>query len=203
MKAQTVQPDPKYLLRMRLVASIVALAIVAGAILLGLILVLTGGMGPRGMAVYMFAIIVLNGLWWLVAIVLTGPYYRSLRYEIQDDEVVVHVGIWTKSVKHVPYRTVTNIQVKRDVVDRMLGTGTLNIQTAGMSGQTGAEERLVGLANVQEVYASVAGELRRFRGGMAPTQADMEEEPAAALPEGLGEILAEVRAIRKSLEDRK
>jgi uncharacterized membrane protein YdbT with pleckstrin-like domain len=155
------------------------------------------------MALFMFVNIFLNGLWWLVAIVLSGPYYRSLRYEIQDDEVVVHVGIWTKSVKHVPYRTVTNIQVKRDVVDRMLGTGTLNIQTAGMSGQTGAEERLVGLADVQQVYESVAGELRRFRGAMGPTQADLEEEPAAALPGGLGEILAEVRAIRKSLEDRR
>lgn len=203
MKAQTVQPDPKYLLRMRLIATVVALAIVAGGILLGLILGVTGELRLRGMMVLFFVIIALDGLWWLVAIILTGPYYRSLRYEIQDDEVVVHVGIWTKSVKHVPYRTVTNVQVKRDVVDRLLGTGTLNIQTAGMSGQTGAEERLVGLSNVQEVYASVAGELRRFRGGMAPTQADVEAEPAIALPGDLGEILAEVRAIRKSLEERR
>jgi uncharacterized membrane protein YdbT with pleckstrin-like domain len=203
MKAQTVQPDPKYLLRMRLIATVVALAIIAGAILFGLIMVIAGDMRLRGMLVLFFVVMAVDGLWWLVAIILTGPYYRSLRYEIQDDEVVVHVGIWTKSVKHVPYRTVTNVQVKRDVVDRLLGTGTLNIQTAGMSGQKGAEEQLVGLANVQEVYASVAGELRRFRGGMAPTQADVEEEPAVALPEGLGEILAEVRAIRKALEDRK
>jgi uncharacterized membrane protein YdbT with pleckstrin-like domain len=203
MKTQTVQPDPKYLLRMRLIASIVVLAIIAGAILLGLILGITGEIRLRGMTVLFFVTIVLNGLWWLVAVILTGPYYRSLRYEIQDDEVIVHVGIWTKSVKHVPYRTVTNVQVKRDVVDRLLGTGTLNIQTAGMSGQTGAEERLVGLADVQQVYALVATELRRFRGGMAPTQADVEEEPSIALPEGLGQILAEVRAIRKSLEDRK
>jgi len=203
MKAQTVQPDPKYLLRMRLIATVVALAIIAGAILFGLIMVIAGDMRLRGMLVLFFVVMAVDGLWWLVAIILTGPYYRSLRYEIQDDEVVVHVGIWTKSVKHVPYRTVTNVQVKRDVVDRLLGTGTLNIQTAGMSGQKGAEEQLVGLANVQEVYASVAGELRRFRGGMAPTQADVEEEPAVVLPEGLGEILAEVRAIRKALEDRK
>jgi len=203
MKAQTVQPDPKYLLRMRLIATVVALAIIAGAILFGLIMVIAGDMRLRGMLVLFFVVMALDGLWWLVAIILTGPYYRSLRYEIQDDEVVVHVGIWTKSVKHVPYRTVTNVQVKRDVVDRLLGTGTLNIQTAGMSGQKGAEEQVVGLANVQEVYASVAGELRRFRGGMAPTQADVEEEPAVVLPEGLGEILAEVRAIRKALEDRK
>jgi len=203
MKAQTVQPDPKYLLRMRLVATVVALAIIAGASVFGLIMVIAGDMRLRGMMVLFFVAVALDGLWWLVAIILTGPYYRSLRYEIQDDEVVVHVGIWTKSVKHVPYRTVTNVQVKRDVVDRLLGTGTLNIQTAGMSGQKGAEEQLVGLANVQEVYAVVAGELRRFRGGMAPTQADVEEEPAVALPGDLGEILAEVRAIRKALEDRK
>jgi hypothetical protein len=37
---------------------------------------------------------------------------------------------------------------------------------------------------------------------MAPTQADFEVEPAVAQPGGLGEILAEVRAIRKSLEER-
>ena len=202
MNAQTVTPDRKYLFRMRLIATIVALAILAGGVLLGMILALTGEIRLGGALALFSVTVVLNGLWWVVALILIGPYYRSLRYEVQDDEVVVNAGIWTKSVKHVPYRTVTNMQVKRDVVDRWLGIGTLNIQTAGMSGQTGAEERLVGLSNVQEVYESVAAELRRFRGGMAPTQADVEVESAAAPPDGLGEILAEVRAIRKSLEER-
>lgn len=202
MNAQTVTPDRKYLFRMRLIATIVALAILAGGILLGMILALTGEIRLGGALALFSVTVVLNGLWWVVALILIGPYYRSLRYEVQDDEVVVNAGIWTKSVKHVPYRTVTNLQVKRDVVDRWLGIGTLNIQTAGMSGQTGAEERLVGLSNVQEVYEAVAEELRRFRGGMAPTQADVEAEPAVTLPDGLGKILTEVRAIRKSLEER-
>ena len=202
MNAQTVTPDRKYLFRMRLIATIVALAILAGGVLLGMILALTGEIRLGGALALFSVTVVLNGLWWVVALILIGPYYRSLRYEVQDDEVVVNAGIWTKSVKHVPYRTVTNMEVKRDVVDRWLGIGTLNIQTAGMSGQKGAEERLVGLSNVQEVYEAVVEELRRFRGGMAPTQADVEAEPVAALPDGLGEILAEVRAIRKSLEER-
>jgi putative membrane protein len=185
---------------MRLIATIVALAILAGGMLLGLILALTGEIRLGGAIALFVVAVVLNGLWWLIAMLLSGPYYRSLRYEIQDDEVVVYAGIWTKSVKHVPYRTVTNLQVKRDVVDRWLGLGTLNIQTAGMSGQTGVEERLVGLSDVQEVYEVVAEELRRFRGGMAPTQADVEVEPEAVPQGSLGEILAELRAIRKSLE---
>jgi len=200
MRSRTIKPDGKYLLRMRLIAAAVALAVAAGAIVVGTLLGITKEIRPSGMMIFLFVFPALSGLGCFIVQLLIGPYYRSLRYEIQDDEVVVNAGIWTKSVKHVPYRTVTNMQVKRDVVDRLLGLGTLNIQTAGMSGQTGAEEQLVGLSNVQEVYESVANELRRFRGGMAPTQADVEVEPAVLQPAGLGEILIELRAIRKSLE---
>ncbi len=200
MTTRTINPGPKYLTRMRLVATIVALAILTGGLLLATILAAGGEVRVRGALFMLFIIAVLDGAWWLVAMLLIGPYFRSLRYEIQDDEVVVHAGIWTKSVKHVPYRTVTNLTVKRDVIDRWLGLGTLNVQTAGMSGQTGAEEHLVGLEDVQEVYDAVATELRRFRGGMAPTQAEVEEETVPAQPDALNELLDEVRAIRRSLE---
>ncbi|MGD9145923.1 MAG: hypothetical protein PVI80_10205, partial [Anaerolineae bacterium] len=88
----------------------------------------------------------------------------------------------------------------RDILDRWLGLGTLNIQTAGMSGQKGAEEHLAGLTVVQEVYDAVAEELRRFRGGMAPTQASVEDEPLTSPPGVLGDILAEVRGIREAME---
>jgi putative membrane protein len=185
---------------MRLVATIIALAILAGGLLLATILAADRDIGAGRALFILFIVAFLDGAWWLVAMLLMGPYYQSLRYEIQDDEVVVHAGIWTKSVKHVPYRTVTNLTVKRDVIDRWLGLGTLNIQTAGMSGQTGAEEHLVGLADVQEVYDTVATELRRFRGGMAPTQAEVEEAIMPAQPDALNELLVEVRAIRRSLE---
>ena len=200
MTTRTINPSPKYLTRMRLVATIIALAILTGGLLLATILAAGGEVRVRGALFMLFIIAVLDGAWWLVAMFLIGPYFRSLRYEIQDDEVVVHAGIWTKSVKHVPYRTVTNLTVKRDVIDRWLGLGTLNVQTAGMSGQTGAEEHLVGLEDVQEVYDAVATELRRFRGGMAPTQAEVEEAIVPTQPDALNELLVEVRAIRRSLE---
>jgi uncharacterized membrane protein YdbT with pleckstrin-like domain len=138
---------------------------------------------------------------WVVALVLAGPYYNSLGYEIEDDEVIVRVGILTHSVKHVPYRTVTNVTVKRDILDRwFFGLGTLNIQTAGMSGTSGAEEKLVGLTNVDEVYEMVVTELRRFRGGMAPTAAEVEPERALASADTLSAILSEVQAIRQVLD---
>jgi putative membrane protein len=181
-----------------LVVTIVALLILASGVLLGWLMSLDQSIGTRGFGIVVLVTAILDAIWWLPAMLLSAPYYRSLSYEVQDDEVIVRAGVWTKSVKHVPYRTVTNLTVKRDVLDRWLGLGTLNIQTAGMSGQKGAEESLVGLPNVQEVYELVVTELRRFRGGMAPTAAEAEEEAVSS--DALSAILAEVRAIRRSLE---
>jgi membrane protein YdbS with pleckstrin-like domain len=209
MQAQIFKPSPRYLTKLRLVITIVALLILVGGILLGWLI---GHDSEVDASDVMMIYVIIAGadlLWCVPALILTGPYFRSLSYEVQDDEVIVRVGIWTHSVKHVPYRTVTNLTVKRDILDRWLfGLGTLNVQTAGMSGTTGAEESLVGLPNVQEVYDIVVTELRRFRGGMAPTAAEVEArgmdaraiEPAVTSPDTLSAILAEVRAIRQKLE---
>ncbi|MGA9533689.1 MAG: PH domain-containing protein [Anaerolineales bacterium] len=124
-------------------------------------------------------------------------YYRSLRYVIHADEVVVEAGILTKSVKHVPYRTVTNLKVARGPFDRLFGIGTLAIQTAGMSGQTGAEESLVGLPDVTTVYEQVASSLRKFRGAMPATAGSDQISPEDG---DLGAILREVRSIRHMME---
>jgi hypothetical protein len=93
---------------------------------------------------------------------------------------------------------VTNITVKRGVIDRWLGLGTLDIQTAGMSGTQQAEQSLAGLADAGEVYDRVVAQLGRFRGGMSPTQA--ETEAPRGTDETLAALLAEVRAIREALE---
>ena len=200
MQTRTFKPSPKYLTKLRLIITIVAGLILAGGFLLGLLMMFDRSTGVGGGMLAIVIVAAIDVIWWAPAMFLTGPYYRSLSYEIQDDEVIMRVGIWTKSVKHVPYRTVTNVTVKRGILDRLFGIGTLNIQTAGMSGTTGAEESLEGLDNVQEVYDIVATELRRFRGSMAPTAADVEGEAVAASPDALSAILTEVRAIRHALE---
>jgi membrane protein YdbS with pleckstrin-like domain len=186
-------PNSKYQIKMMLMITLLAFLILLGMGILAALISLDGS-GPG--LVIMGVTIVGDALFWLVGMILSVPYFRSLRYEVLEDEVIVHVGILTHSVKHVPYRTVTNITVKRDIFDRwFFNMGSLNIQTAGMSGQSGAEEKLVGLENVQEIYEMVVAELRRFRGAMPPTTG--QEEP---LPDGTSELLAELQAIRQLLE---
>jgi membrane protein YdbS with pleckstrin-like domain len=141
----------------------------------------------------------INLIWLIPSLAIIPSYYRSLRYEIRRDEVIVKAGVITKSVKHVPFRTVTNLKTKQDPLDRLFGLGTLNIQTAGMSGQSGAEESLVGLPIFEDVYDQVAGALRRFRGSMAPTQT--EDETEGGEYELLAAILTELKAIRDVVEE--
>jgi len=194
---KNLTPDKQYAAKMRTVMTLIALAIFIGASLLGLLIGFEEG--ARGAIITVFILFSGNLLWYVVGMLLVGPYFRSLVYEIDEDEVIVRAGIWTRSVKHVPYRTVTNMTIKRDIVDRFLGIGTLQIQTAGMSGTTGAEENLVGLSDVDKIYDKVVGELRRFRGALPATAggngAAMVEDDEGVLRE----ILAELQAIRANL----
>ncbi|MGC9396615.1 MAG: PH domain-containing protein [Anaerolineae bacterium] len=198
MQAKQFTPSPKYLTNLRITLSLIALAILAGGFILGVLIAFEEGFGA--LAITLLITLAANLLWWVPGMLLSGPYYRSLRYEIHEDEIIVNVGIVTQSVKHVPFRTMTNLTVKRGILDRWLGTGTVNIQTAGISGSSGQpEQSLVGLENPQEVYEMVVTALHRFRGGMAPTSAE-EEAPAGTSSEALNAILDEVRTIRQALE---
>ena len=108
--------------------------------------------------------------------ILVPPYYRSISYELTEDEVVVRKGIVTKVVKTVPYRTITNTVVARDLFDRgIFNLGSVLIQTAGMSGTSGYEESLVGLTDWDGAHQQVMNRLRRFRlHAMSPTQSGPE-----------------------------
>jgi len=189
-------PNSRYQIKMLVMVTLIAFLVLLG---MGILSALISLDDPGAGLTIMVITIVVDFLFWLAGMILSVPYFRSLRYEVLEDEVIVHVGIFTHSVKHVPYRTVTNITVKRDIFDRwFFNLGSLNIQTAGMSGQSGAEEKLVGMENVQEVYEIVVSELRRFRGVMPPTAG--QGEP---LPDVNAAMLEEVQAIRRLLEEDK
>lgn len=197
MAVSVFQPDAKFKPKWFLITALIAVIGLVGAGLMGYGIG-SDVAGAEGARIGVIIAVLVNLAWVVPVVLIIPPYHNSLRYEIHEDEVIVHVGVITKSVKHVPFRTVTNLLVSRGVFDRIFGLGTLHIQTAGMSGKTGAEESLVGLANVQQVYEQVGAAVRRFRSAMAPTQAEGEAPPSSA--ETLTVMLDEIRAIRKAVE---
>ncbi len=201
MKPLVFYPDAKLKTKLYIIVTLLAVICVVGlGVMVWGISGDAGADSPVGLALAITSIA--NALWVIPIWLGIAPYCNRLRYEIHADEVIVYAGLITKSVKHVPYRTVTNLQVTQDPFDRLLGIGTFHIQTAGMSGQTGAEEVMGGLTDVHGVYEIVADALRRYRSAMAPDQAG-EELAQAVDGQVLADLLNEVRAIRVTLEDRR
>lgn len=202
-----LQPSPRLRSKFRLIASLVLLSMLLWSLPLGFFAGLDAG-DTAGATVGLLAVLALNLLWYLPTLWLIDRYVASIQYEIVEDEIIVRVGIWTYTVKHVPYRTVTNIAVKRDIFDRFLfNIGTLEVQTAGAntSQSGGAEESLMGLVDYEGVYNVVAEALRRYRNlPLSPTQADAEARlaPDALGSVALGDLLQELRAIRTLLAER-
>lgn len=198
MKTDQFFPDPRY-------QSVMAVNIVLFFFITlfwwsvpGLIILLNQEIGlavAAVIAIAAHAALLLPALW------LASVYVRRLRYELHADEVVIHAGIVTRSVRHVPLRAVTNLKVTRGPVERLFGLGTLHVETAGTSGQSStAEGVLRGLAQVDAVYRLIADELLRYRSALAPTQAGADLPPEGNAAEILVALLDEVRAIRARLD---
>ena len=142
-----------------------------------------------------------NAFWIAIALVLIPPYYRSISYELGDEEIVVRKGIITHTVQTVPYRTVTNLEVKRGPLDRMLGLGGVAVHTAGYSQQSTAEASLVGLDDHDQVAERIYAALRRYR-AQVPEGAGAGAEGVAGesdIQGSLDDILATLRSIDASL----
>lgn len=197
MTVETMRPVPAY--RTKLIIAVTLLYVLIGGFSGGLGYFIGLDAGDSRVALTVLAwILGVTAILYLLSLLIAIAYYPTLEYLVDNDEVIVRAGVITKSVKHVSYRTVTNLKVRRDPLDRLLGIGSLQIQTAGMSGKSGVEESLSGLREVDRVYEEVAQTLRRFRQAMDATAADALEHSGA--DDVTPELLAEVRRIRKLLE---
>lgn len=127
-------------------------------------------------------------------------YTKTMSFQIFDNEVVVRKGVVNKTEKHVPYRTVTNISTRYGIFDRLFGIGTVEIETAGKSGQsTGPEEKIEGIRNFVEMRDTILEELRKFRSQYTTTtETTLEPTSDSNL---VASILTELRSIRTLLQN--
>ena len=190
---QVIYPSSRYLPKLYVSTILVFLIFILPWILLGLI--------PEFGWIYVLIFILANALWMAPTSLLLPLYCKSIQYQIGDDEIVVQKGIFTRSVKTIPYRTITDFIVKRDILDRWLfNLGTLDVQTAGQSGQTGAEASLAGLTNWDELRNEILPRLRVYRISSG-VGAEVERKLAASADaELLQQILAELRGLRQDLK---
>ncbi|MFW9994549.1 MAG: PH domain-containing protein [Candidatus Odinarchaeota archaeon] len=102
-------------------------------------------------------------------------YVDSMEYIVHGDEVVVSKGVFNRTVKYCPFRTITNISVRVGLLDSVFGIGSVHVQTAGLGQQRGPEEKLEGLVLHHEIRDYILKQIRIYQQG----QYVIREEPAA------------------------
>ena len=135
-----------------------------------------------------------------VIVVWAGLYYKSMWYELRDDEISWKRGVWFRTTGIVPYNRITNLDIKQGPVMRVLGISTLAIQTAGYSGQAVPEIKIEGIVHAEELRELIRSLVRGCTtgndgtGGVTPRTA----VPAPGTTEQ--QILAELVKIRTLFE---
>ncbi len=139
------------------------------------------------------------GITWALVYPLTTLWIRNLSYVISADRVTLHKGILTKTEQNTPFRAVTDFILERTLFDRWLNIGSVKIQTAGQSqSSTGYEGVMAGLLEYERWH----GELRDRMQAMHATAGPQTTGADAAEDDLFPAMLAELKAIRKALEDR-
>jgi len=120
----------------------------------------------------------LNFWFWMITLFIVTPYLivypiyiRSFEYSVIGKsgetmpEIYVKKGIINITRKHVPFRTITNIQSVAGPFDRLFGIGSIEVETASGSGSSfqSAEEKLEGLTFYNELRDFILMELRKFK----------------------------------------
>ena len=127
--------------------------------------------------------------------------YITLRYRFDKAGVAVSSGLLWRRETYLTYARIQDIHVSRNIFERWLGLGAVEIQTA--SGSSSAEESIVGVREFNEIrnflYARMRGHKLKQTGESDPT--------ASTAPSSLDEILQgirdELRLIRENLEARR
>ena len=194
-----IKPDKKYQSAQLLILSVLSSLIIIGAVVLNIIIYLEAGSDSDGIMVIWLLCLGLISIMWIVSFPLIYLWINNLSYFIHDDRITIQSGIITKKEQNIPYRSITDFVLERGPFDRILGIGTIKIQTAGQStSATGYEGSLSGLLDYEPLHADLREKLKSLHpiSGSTPTSESVKQSDDSILVQ----ILEELKEIRRNTE---
>jgi len=167
---------------------------------------------PHGNLLVYYALgSLLLGPLFFVALIPLYFRYHTLRYRFDDEGVSMRWGILFRREIHLTYARIQDIHLTSNLVERWLGLGRVQVQTA--SGSSGAEMTIEGLQEFEAVrdflYTRMRGmrdELRTTEAAAAPAAAiaggGLDAGTAEALASTLLAVAHELRGVRQALAER-
>jgi len=140
----------------------------------------------------------------IVVLWVLGPWlgylwYLNLKYNIEDERLVIQKGILTKKHVSIPYSAVTDFTLSRSLYERWLDIGTLLVQTAGQSAQaSGYEGKLEGLTDFETLHQTLRAKVKAYQGSHI-TQPVAKEQTADSDGATLRAILEELKQLNRNL----
>jgi uncharacterized membrane protein YdbT with pleckstrin-like domain len=130
-----------------LIAPIATAFLIVAALLVAEVLIPNGkAAGIERLVVLAAAIVLL--MWWLMYPLLR---WRTTRYELTTRRMRLRDGIIARSGRDIPLSRVTDVSFRKGLLDRLLGCGTLVVESAGEHG----EIMLTEIPHVERVQATL------------------------------------------------
>ncbi len=126
--------------------------------------------------------------------------YHTLKFRFDDEGIGASWGILFRREIYLTYKRIQDIHVRRNVIERWLGIGTIEVQTA--AGSSSAEMKLEGLLDYELVRDYFYRHMRGHEHAKEKEAAGTPEEPDE-LVALLGEIRDELAAARPALEEQR
>ncbi len=121
--------------------------------------------------------------------------YRTLKYTFDDEGITASWGFLFKREIFLTYRRIQDIHVSRNLIERWLGIGKVEVQTA--AGSSSAELALEGM----EHWDAVRDYLYRRMRGTGQVVGDTDQPATAEAATGHGdETVALLRAIKDDID---
>lgn len=120
--------------------------------------------------------------------------YHTLKYTFDDEGISASWGLLFKREIFLTYRRIQDIHVSRNLIERWLGIGKVEIQTA--SGSSSAELTLEGMEHWDPVRDYLYRKMRGTGPDSPPTETGEVDETVALLRA----IKTDVEAVRSAIE---
>jgi uncharacterized membrane protein YdbT with pleckstrin-like domain len=126
----------------------VVVAVVVLAALLVLEVIIPSGSAADIERLLVLALAVVFLMWWLMVPLLR---WRTTTYELTTRRVRVRTGILVRNGRDFPLSRIVNISYRTSLLDRMFGSGTVILETAGEHGDLTMDE----IPHVQRIQSTL------------------------------------------------
>ena len=202
----TIKPDKKLFTKTVWVLLTVSAFVLAGVSIVHMIIYIANGDPNAPKVIWIIAVIAILVMW-LIVYPIVILWIRNLSYLIQEDRITIHKGILTKTHQNIPYRSITDFILQRSLYDRILGIGSIRIQTAGQSqSATGYEGSMAGLNEYEKLHNQLREKLRMLHPVSEslttnePVEGPRKAGTQKSMEQILEQMLGELKAIRKNTE---